>query len=299
MVISILRGGLGNQMFQYAAGLNLALKNKTELVLDTTYLNDRFPRKEVTFRNYDMDIFSIAPRFTALSKASGRFPIPGLWLGLDLGLTRARDVLGIRRLVKEREDFIFDPSVLAAGPSTALWGHWQTEKYFEESKERIRREFHFKDELRGEAEEIRKKISASASVALHVRRGDYVAFKRVANDMGTADIEYYEKAVRYVAERVKNPSFFVVSDDIEWCRENIKPPFPTMYLTDASRGPKASYHLHLMSLCEHNIIANSTFSWWGAWLNMNPKKIVVAPARWSASAEKKKLDIIPAGWTLI
>jgi len=117
--------------------------------------------------------------------------------------------------------------------------------------------------------------------------------------MGDTNIPYYEKAVAYIAERVKDPHFFVVSNDAVWCRENIKIPYPVTYLDDASAGPKNAYHLQLMSLCKHNIIANSTFSWWAAWLNNNPEKIVVAPEKWYAGQVGGQGDITPTGWIKI
>jgi len=295
MVTVFLRGGLGNQMFQYALGLNLAKKNNAPLVLDSVHLRDRFPRPRFSYRTYDLDAFALSPRFTPLSRAANAFPLPGVWLGLDMAGIGARQLFGIETVVREK-NYAFDPSILAARGDLLLYGRWQSERYFEEVKDDVRAAFRFKEPLEGEAKELARKIAACNSISLHVRRGDYAAFKNVERLMGATDIAYYGRAARYMADRVEDPRYFVFSDDIAWCRANIKIPAPTTFVDDASRGPKAAFHLALMSLCKHNIITNSTFSWWGAWLNANPGKIVIAPRHWLADPAIKE-DTIPERWT--
>lgn len=299
MVKVFLRGGLGNQMFQYALGLRLALKNKADLVLDTTFLNDRFPRKEITFRTYDLDVFTLTPRFTALSKISRAVPIPAVWLGGDLVLSELKNLIGISRFIKENKDYVFDEKVLQAGGNVTLWGRWQSEKYFADIEKEVRDALRFRHPLTGEAARLADEIRGENSVSLHIRRGDYVAFKSMKAIMGETDISYYARAAEYIGARVPEPHFFVFSDDIAWGRENVTSPFKMTYVSDASRGPKDSHHLELMSLCKHNIITNSTFSWWGAWLNRNPEKIVIAPKRWHTGAIPGQDDIILATWVRI
>ncbi len=294
MIQVILRGGLGNQMFEYSLGLALAKKYKTDLVLDAAYLNDRFPRKNITFRTYNLGMFNVERRFSALSKLSARFPVPGLWLGLDLGLVKARDAIGGRKLVRETRDCCFDPAVLESGENVCLWGFWQSPKYFAGIEDEVRRTFRFRDTLTGPAAEMADKIQAVDSISLSVRRGDYL---RAGNSQiyGNTDIRYYDNAVRYMASRVDKPHFFVFSDDVAWCRENIRPSFPTVYIPDELPGLEWNFTLDLSSRCKHQIIANSTFWWWGAWLNKNPEKIVVAPKRWRASGIEDD-DAVPGGW---
>jgi len=123
-------------MFQYAAGLAVALKNRTSLRLDTTFLNDRFPRKEFTYRTFDLDIFDLKPQFTPLSNISTALPVPGLWLASDALLIGIKDKLGMQKLIKEGDSSLFDPAVLGAGDRTLLWGHWQSERYFSEIAEK-------------------------------------------------------------------------------------------------------------------------------------------------------------------
>jgi Glycosyl transferase family 11 len=298
MVTVFLRGGLGNQMFQYAAGLALAKKQGTSLLLDTTFLNDRFPRKQFTYRTYDLDVFDIKPKFTLLSEVSAQMPIPGLWLGLDLVAIKGADIFGTQKLLKEKKDYVFQEAVFNENTSALLWGFWNTEKYFDDAQNEVRDAFRFRPSENAAIIAAKKEIVNSNAVALHVRRGDYLLPKH-AKVYGTTDVSYYDRAIAYMAERVKSPTFFVFSDDIEWCRENIKTSFPAVFMTDETRGPKASGHLELMSLCKHNIIANSTFSWWGAWLNANPEKIVVAPKAWDQGSLDQKKDVIPQGWVTI
>lgn len=292
MVTVLLRGGLGNQMFQYAAGLNLALKNDTKLILDTTYLNDRFPRRAFTIRNYDLDIFNINPSFTSLSKVSKKFPVPGFWLAADLAALKVGAMAGRGKFLTENnaDDFFIDPTE----DNLALWGFWHKEKYFIDNEYAVRDAFRFRWPLAGEAADLAVAIKSGNSIALHVRRGDYT-LPKYAEVYGGTDLAYYFRAVTYLGKWVGNPKFFVFSDDIAWCRENIVIPFPTTYIDDSSSGPKSSFHLHLMSLCKHNVIANSTFSWWAAWLNENPGKIVIAPERWSKD-ERSRDGIVPAAW---
>ena len=291
MVTVFLRGGLGNQMFQYALGLRLAKKNGTGLVLDTVHLGDRFPRANFTYRTFDLDIFDIVPRTTAISKLQHALPVPGVWLGLDLLSMNVRQALGGSRVIYEKGDR-FNADVLDERGDIVLFGRWESERYFFDAADDVRAAFRFRRPLEGKAKEIANEVRSCESVSLHVRRGDYVNFKNVEAAMGKTDTGYFERAIAHVAGRVPSPRFFVFSDDIAWCRANIRPPYQTVYLDEASAGPKAAFHLELMSLCKHHIIANSTFSWWGAWLDRNPKKIVVAPRRW-------KQDIVPAEWTML
>jgi len=298
MVTVFLRGGLGNQMFQYALGLHLAKKNNTTLVFDTVYLRDRFPRKNFAYRTYDLDVFAITPRFTALSRVANAAPIPGIWLGADLLGATVREFAGMQKMVREKSDF-FDPAVLEERGNLLLFGRWQSEKYFEEIAEEVRITFQFRESLTGEAKELGKRIRSANSVSLHVRRGDFAAFKNVAQLMGKTNLPYYQRAATYIGERVKNPEFFIFSDDIAWCKENLKLSYPATYMPPSATGSKAAFDLELMSLCKHNIIANSTFSWWGAWLNRNPEKIIVTPRIWYADGRGSEPDLLPERWIKI
>src|SRR6185369_15757697 len=300
MVTALLRGGLGNQMFQYALGLALARANRTAIKVDTVYLKDRLPRRNYTYRDYDLDIFTMnnTPCLTALSRAAHKLPLSGLWLGVNLVRTAGRKMAGMEKIVREKGTG-FDPTILEERGDLLLVGYWQSEKYFAHAGEELRKAFQFKHSLEGLAKDISRQIQSTNSVSIHIRRGDYVALKHVANVVGPTNLAYYQRAAAHMNEHGRgvgneSPTFFVFSDDTVWCRTNLKLPFPTVYLDQASAGPKASHHLQLMSQCRHNIVANSSFSWWGAWLNANPEKIVIAPEQWFAN--KKSEDIIPQRW---
>lgn len=144
-------------------------------------------------------------------------------------------------------------------------GYYQSEKYFADFANDIRNEFQFKEKLQA---------PDGNTVAIHIRRGDYVG---AAAHMVCTPF-YYEKAAAYICERVENPVFYVFSEDVEWCKENVKIPQPCFYICNTDK--QSSYDMQLMSLCKHNIISNSTYSWWAAWLNNNPDKIVIAPDKW-------------------
>ena len=139
---------------------------------------------------------------------------------------------------------------------------------------------------------ILDKILETNSVSLHIRRGDYVSLDYVNKIHGVCALDYYKRAIEYITKRVNPPHFFLFSDDIDWVVENLKMEHP-FTVVDINKG-KGWLDMNLMKQCKHNIIANSSFSWWGAWLNENPQKIIIAPEKWTA--RKQKCDIVPLGW---
>ena len=155
MIVVVMRGGLGNQMFQYAAGRALAERNGVLLLLDTTLMRDRLPRKQITRYNLDLDIFGVKPSLTSLAKVANELPVPGVWLALDFALVGAYAVTGARKLLRESDYAAGREKFLAARTAT-LWGYWQSEKYFEDVKTEIREEFHFVQPLTGKPRESRR-----------------------------------------------------------------------------------------------------------------------------------------------
>ncbi len=272
MVIVRLKGGLGNQMFEYAAGRARALERNDELFLDTTFLNDRTPRRHFTFRSYELGVFRIEEHFTILSRLSSVLPIPLLWPLLSV-------------LVEKWRSFFSEGF-------RCLDGYFQDEGHFKKFAAELRKDFTFKTAPSPVVEETMKKIREKESVSIHVRRGDYVSDSKTAEVHGFLGLEYYERAVEFISGRTEHPHLFIFSDDLDWCRNHLKMKYPTDYVSCGLDD------LQLMSLCEHNIVANSTFSWWGAWLNANPKKIVVAPKMWFAGSNEEG-DIIPKNWVRV
>jgi hypothetical protein len=184
-----------------------------------------------------------------------------------------------------------------------LDGFFQTEKYFKDFETEIRNDLKLSTPFSNEAENIIKTINSlperqTQSVSLHVRRGDYVKDEKTNKAHGTCGPEYYQKALETIVSKIgTNIHVFVFSDDIEWVKDNLPVSFPVTYVSDPMI--KDYEELILMSKCSHNIIANSSFSWWGAWLNSNPNKIVIAPKKWVRKNAHRFKDIIPDQWTKI
>jgi len=204
-----------------------------------------------------------------------------------------RKILRLQNVIYEKEPHVFDPAVKTATGNVMLFGFWQNEKYFSDIESDVRKAFRFQHPLEGRAIALKKEMISSQSVALCVRRGDYVSFASANKMMGDTNVSYYERAVNYINERVKVPRYFVFTDDIAFCRKNLGLPSTTQYIDEL--GPKWRFHLELMSLCKHSIITNSIFYWWGAWLNGNSDRVVIIPARWYADRENQP-EMASEGW---
>jgi hypothetical protein len=191
--------------------------------------------------------------------------------------------------------FHFDPDILNMPDSVYLDGYWQSEKYFADIAGIIRQEFTVKTPQGGKDKELAEQITSCESVSLHIRRGDYVSNSHTNQVHGTCDLDYYFRCVENLTQTVQNSHFFIFSDDPEWARDNLRLPNP-ITLVDHN-GPNKNYEdLRLMSQCKHHIIANSSFSWWGAWLNPIEDKLVFAPKRWFARDNHNLHDFIPNQW---
>lgn len=295
MIIVRLVGGLGNQMFQYALGRRLALINKTTLKLDKTEL-DLKPLSG-TPRNYNLHVFNITENFATdeeIKKVKG-VSTNNRAIGL------LRKILSIKEkgaIISEKKDYIFDPTVLKSGDNVYLQGYWNNEKYFRDIRKIILKDFTIKEPINKTNEATLNQIERNQSVSLHIRRGDYVKSKKTNQHHGTCSLEYYQKAIDLMAEKTKNPHFFAFSDDIEWVKTNLKTNYPVKYVDNNDDGHNYE-DLRLMSACKHNIIANSSFSWWGAWLNQNPNKIVIAPKKWLNATDVDTSDVTPKEWIKI
>ena len=264
MIITKLTGGLGNQLFQYALGRHIAYIHNTDLKLDVSiYEND--PK-----RHYSLLPFNIK------------------------SIIAQTDEISNLNIVKEKA-FSFDENILKTPNDSYLDGYWQSEKYFKDILETIKKEISLKDKFSDKIEKIAENIKNTSSISIHIRRGDYIKEAKTNAFHGTCSNEYYIKGVKKISESIENPTIFVFSDDIKWCQDNLSFSYPTIFINE-NNSIKDYEEIILMSLCKHNIIANSSFSWWGAWLNNNPKKIVIAPKRWFANDKIDSSDIIPLSW---
>lgn len=296
MIIVRLMGGLGNQMFQYATARALALRRETEVRLDLGWY--RYEGRNANTPRYpELDCFQLkAEKVTIPQKLvdswGGRRS--RLWKYLLPGFSSFPTL----RVVREPgEDMAVNPEVLNSPDNTLLIGFWQSEKYFKESEREIRSDFSFRPTLTGRNLQIAEKIEAVEAVSLHVRRGDYVHDKLHSQSHGALPLDYYERALAHLGEKLDSPEFFVFSDAPDWVEANLRIDYPTTYVNH-NQG-KNYEDLRLMSLCGHHIIANSSFSWWGAWLGSNPGKIVIAPEQWFRDSKIQVPDLIPEGWIRI
>jgi hypothetical protein len=289
MIITKLIGGLGNQMFQYSVARHLAVIHNTDVKMDISHFSDYRVRK------YCLDVFDIPQTFASSSEIRSLAVTRN---GILDRLVSYLDMIGIRlypdTYIKERA-FCFDPKILRLPNDVYLDGYWQSEKYFVRISDIIRREFTVRFPLSKLDRAVAHDIQASESVSVHIRRGDYVTEPLNNLMFGTCDLRYYYDCVERLTLKVSKPHFFIFSDDPGWARTNLLLPSPATYV-DHNGADRDYNDLRLMSLSKHHIIANSTFSWWGAWLSTNKGKIVFAPKQWLNKSNLDTKDIIPGEW---
>lgn len=290
-VVTRLSGGLGNQLFQYAAARRLALAHRRPLVLDLNWYHDTpagsTPRRELlsklrivaSFADSGGDPTTLAP------------PARGLWARL----------VGPVKVIRERTPFRHDPRLDAAPGSRSLYldGYWQCFRYFEAARDALLDEIRPQRASDPRYDEVAAQIDASVSVMLHIRRGDYVHSGTAAPVHGALPLSYYERALALVRSRHAAPTVFVFSDDIAWAREHLRTGVATVFVDNAQREDAVIDELMLMCRCRHQIIANSSLSWWAAWLNRSADKMVTAPQRWLSTAPVELVDLIPPQWQVL
>ena len=285
MIYVRIRGGLGNQLFQYSAARSLADRLNVNLGLDTREYNAGSP--------FEMGLkhFNIRAEFNPKGLIKHRKNGFSKYI-LDIAL-------GNHKNVYKENNLSFNNLFHSLPNKTYLKGYWQSEKYFENNQKNI-----FKD-LQLIAPQSKKNIktleniSKTNSVSLHIRRGDYVTNSAYNMKHGTCSLDYYKKSVDYLSKSLnKNFTIFAFSDDPEWVFKNLKLPIDIQFI-DHNSSKKNYEDLRLMSQCNHNIIANSSFSWWGAWLNKSPKRTIISPKKWYADKNIKNIDIIPNNWVKI
>jgi hypothetical protein len=290
MILVDLNGGLGNQMFQYAAAKSLALYHNVELRINIEAdTKDKLP-DGITKRPFDLNYFNLnlkeATTFELASFASRSL--------LNKLLSKLKP--NYKRKVYKEPFFHFDPDFFSASSDIYIMGLRQSEKYFKPFEKEIRSDFKFEADKIVHLSAITGKINTEPSVALHIRRGDYLA-KISLEVLGLMPAEYYHSAVSIINDKITNPTYYIFSDDINWAKENLH--LPNAIYVSVNITKTHFEDMYLMSQCRHNIIANSSFSWWAAWLNNNPDKIVIAPKKWFNKGPKDTQDLIPESWIKI
>lgn len=275
LVVARLIGGLGNQMFQYATGRALANKLNGNLKIDTNGFDNYF-------RKFDLHNFKIRAEH-ATEK--------------EIIFLKSKNLFFKPKFICKEKGHNYNPNIQKAKLPVYLDGYWQSEKYFSEIRSQLLEEFRPAKSLSVYSDRILKIIERSRnSVSIHIRRGDYLTPQN-QQVHGVCSLEYYRSAIQTLQESFAELSFFVFSDEINWAKANLSFDNTTCFV-DENTGDRSFEDLLLMSACEHNIIANSSFSWWGAWLNKNPNKTVVAPLKWFTSAKLNPNDIFVSGWVL-
>lgn len=270
MIVVKLIGGLGNQMFQYATAKALAIEKGQKLVVDATAFE--------TYTLHQLGLHHFKMRLQTYKKPN-RFVIK--W-----------DRLFKKTIQYHEQQFNYDSSLQEIKSDVLfLNGYFQSERYFKKHEKAIRFDFEITTPLKPQTLATLELMGKCNAVALHIRRGDYLQHE-IHN---TNKEVYYKEAMHYIENKVDNVVYFIFSDDMEWVKENFKTNTKIHYI-DFNDAASNFEDLKLMASCQHNIIANSSFSWWGAWLNNNPNKIVIAPQKWFNDTTRNYEDVIPNDW---
>jgi hypothetical protein len=293
MVIVRLWGGLGNQLFQYAAGKALALKHDCALKIDPSLLFENLEDPLTVKREMDLEVFQI-PIKLATQKEISRFnPKPS-----NLA---ERIYHGLRNRIEKpnvffEKHFHYQADFEEIQPPVCLVGNFQSPCYFDRVWSSFYTDFTFRKPTLQTSKKLAKSISHTSSVCINVRRSDYVNHPIYSKTLGFRGLEYLIPAIETIKLKVLNPHFFIFSDDMEWCRTELLPISGGTLVDHSHKGWKFGNYLHLMTLCKHHIIPNSTFGWWAAWLGKKPGQIVIAPKIWYQDTSFDTKDLCPIEW---
>jgi len=283
MTIVKLKGGLGNQLFQYAFGRLIASRRGEELKLDKDILGAR----KDTYRAYGLDNFKIkatlaTPEETRIAKYPYG-PVSKGWRFVKAKFFRVFHITYEVKMLKTQAPY--------------LDGFFQSYKYLEPLRGELLEEISLKEDLSLKYGALITEMAAANSVAVHIRRGDYINDARTKQAHFICDLVYYEKAMAFISEKISAPVFYIFSDDIAGAKENLKGKEKLVFVSNPEM--KDYEEMMLMSKCQHNIIANSSFSFWSAWLNQNPAKIVIGPKKWNNKYPAAYRDLMPESWLKI
>lgn len=294
MITIALSGGLGNQMFQYAAASALAWRLNTDVCLDITFFIANHQRSWI--RDFELNVF----KHSAL-KVQSEIDLK-IKYGWKIMPKICRHEWGQKILLsvglfRDRSSYIFDERTINLKDGITLMGYFQSEKYFDKYRERLLEDFTLKELPDDKNLSMKNRMAEANSVSVHIRRGDYISNLNASKIFAQCTERYYRDALEYIGNNVETPVFYFFSDDIPWVKEQFKDISSAVFV-DINQGQHSYLDMWLMSNCKHNIIANSSFSWWGAWLNRNPNKKVIAPREWfkDKMANDSIPDLIPRQW---
>jgi hypothetical protein len=296
MILVRLKGGLGNQMFQYATALALAEKHATILKMELTLLKDRSASDNAVYRDYELFPFCLNQLFASQSEIYHFHPPSGS-IGLRIK-NRIKKFFGKNRVYIEKGHG-FDPSLLEQEDDFCLVGAFQSEKYFSHIREKILQAYSFRTHFNQKTEDLAVQLKSKEVACIHVRRGDYVSNALYSQILGALPATYYLEGFQRVSEVRNIQEVYVFSDDINWCMHNLSFGIKTVYVTEELVPSNHHAHLYLMSQCKTFVISNSSFSWWAAWMSQDENKLVVAPRNWFADKTRDSKDILPSQWLQI
>lgn len=294
MITVRLKGGLGNQMFQYAFGRSLSIKRGVALAFDLRFINDRHPRRRFVFRRFDLDLFGLQPTTTYPL----RYPLCSIYP--IIAFEKVVRSVKIKKPIFRKECYFegghdFDPDVLDDLNTNWFDGYFQSYRYFSNHDDIIRDDFKTADNWQGNLKQIVNQIQASESVCLNVRRTDFVG----GGSVSALGQQYYEAAYEAIRKCVTNSKIFVFSDDIPWCRENLRFLERPTFVTHDLKGERFLDYFRLMKCCKHFIIPNSTFAWWAAYLSETCEKragMIVAPSKWYDDCNSDNRELLLEWW---
>lgn len=272
-------GGLGNQMFQYAFSLALKHRYNCEMYYDYSFFDECKKDTTVTKRAFELEIFGLQ------CKESPKELLEKIVYPKNSLQKRFPKFFNIT-FKREHGHGNFEKNLIEYPNYIYYEGYFQNENYFKNIRNEILNEFTLKEPLDEKNLSVLNEIKKQNSISIHIRRGDYVTLEN-AKIHGVCSLEYYKKAIEYITKHVENPHFYLFSDETDWVEENLKINYP-FTIVDLNQE-KGYLDMELMKNCKHNIIANSSFSWWGAWLNQNPDKIVIAPKQWTTREKNNKI----------
>ncbi len=279
MLIVKLKGGLGNQLFQYGFGRFLANKRNEQLKLDISSMGSAKDTK----RKYVLDKFNIKTGIASTEEIQKYAPS------------------AFARFFKQkifREFNIGWQPHLLTSQKNYFEGYWQSYLYLDPIKDKLLQEITLKNPFTDYYQQISSQIKNSNSVAIHIRRGDFADNQKIKSIHQTINIDYFKKALELINTKITNPIFFIFSDDIAWVKTNLKTNGQNIYVSP-EKNSEATQELILMSQCQHQIISNSTFSWWAAYLNQNTNKIVIAPKKWNNKYQGHYQHLLPQEWDVL
>jgi hypothetical protein len=292
MILISLNGGLGNQLFQYALGRRLSYERNFPLRFDLSALEASW-----SIRRYKLGCFKIygqpvseeeRKQFERHENALLGGKVASLW----------RKYLPYYRQRSVTEKIVtFDENILKVPSNVFLQGYWQTEKYFVSIRSALQKELQLNVPLDSTNQDMLKAIQCENSVSVHIRRGDYVSNPETNKAHGVLPLSHYDKAIKMIKEKVSFPHFYVFSDDAAWCRDNFRD-LENVTFVSHNDSEHDYFDFALMKECRFHIIANSSFSWWAAWLSDYGNKIVIAPKQWYQTDQDTR-DLLPEDWIKI